>query len=96
MLPLNIETGRWAGTQADERVCNKCRNGNIEDEVHFLCDCPEYESCRVVLYESARSTCAEFYDLAIIYKFMYLMQYNSREVAKYLDCAFNIRKDIFI
>ncbi len=51
-LPLDTETGRWAGTQADERVCNICRNGSIEDEVHFLCVWPEYESCRVVLYES--------------------------------------------
>ena len=29
-----------------------CTNGNIEDEVNFLCVGPEYESYRIVLYES--------------------------------------------
>ncbi len=44
-LPVHNETDRWAGIQADERVCNICRNGNIEHEVHFLLICAEYESC---------------------------------------------------
>ncbi len=52
-LPLHIETGRWADIQADERVCNICRTGNIEDQVHFLCVCPAFKSCHITLYESA-------------------------------------------
>ncbi len=71
-----------------------CRNGNVKDEFHFLRICPEYESCRITLYEFAQSTCVEFHDLAIIDKFIYIMQHNSREVAKYLNSAFNIHEDI--
>lgn len=36
-LPLHIVTGRWAGVHSDERVCNIFCNGNVEDEVIFLC-----------------------------------------------------------
>ncbi len=36
-LSLHIETGRYAGIQEDERLCCICINGNIEDEVNFLC-----------------------------------------------------------
>ncbi len=35
------------------RVFNLSRNGDIEDEIHFLC--PEYESYRIALYRSAQN-----------------------------------------
>ncbi len=35
---------------------NICRNGNIDDGVHFLRVCPEYESCHIVLYMSLLKT----------------------------------------
>ncbi len=42
---LTIETGRHKKIQKDERICPLCNNG-IEDETHFLIQCPSYEQMR--------------------------------------------------
>ena len=36
VLPLRIETGRFSGLKAEERVCQLCDSGDIEDEKHFI------------------------------------------------------------
>ena len=49
--PLRIETGRYNLPNAlppEQRVCWFCNNG-IEDEVHFLLDCPIYSEDRKIL-----------------------------------------------
>ena len=33
---LRIETGRWSGIRREERICNQCSIGEIEDVEHFL------------------------------------------------------------
>ena len=35
---LEIETGRYVGTQPDLRVCKLCKTG-VEDEMHFTLHC---------------------------------------------------------
>ena len=39
---LHSETGRWAVPKTPwmERICHICENRNIEDENHFLLECP--------------------------------------------------------
>ena len=41
----NIETGRYDKISRCDRICPVC-GLNIEDEVHFLFDCPKYSSIR--------------------------------------------------
>ena len=36
ILPLRIETGRFRNFPVEERVCEICGNGDIEDEKHFV------------------------------------------------------------
>ena len=38
---LQIETGRYRNVPRDERICKKCSENEIEDEVHFLIKCSE-------------------------------------------------------
>ena len=38
---LQIETGRYRNVPRDERICQKCSENEIEDEVHFLIKCSE-------------------------------------------------------
>ena len=42
---LAIETGRWARPKLprQHRVCSKCSCTVVEDEVHFLFECPAYD-----------------------------------------------------
>ena len=44
---LKCETGRWTRpvTPSDERRCFNCNN-KVEDEYHFLLECPVYEETR--------------------------------------------------
>jgi hypothetical protein len=41
---FHSETGRWSisKTPWDERVCHLCDTKKVEDENHFLLDCPAY------------------------------------------------------
>ena len=45
---LAIETGRWARPKLprQHRVCSKCSCTVVEDEVHFLFECPAYDRIR--------------------------------------------------
>ena len=42
---LNIEIGRYDKISRCDRVCPVC-GLNIEDEIHFLLNCPKYSSIR--------------------------------------------------
>jgi len=44
--PLQVEVGRWSGRPLEERLCRVCITGQIEDELHFLCQCYVYDSLR--------------------------------------------------
>ena len=44
ILPIHIETGRFRGLDVKFRLCQFCNV--IEDELHFLFSCKEYESIR--------------------------------------------------
>ena len=44
---LEIETGRWKpDTLREERICKLCPLGKVEDEVHFIAECPTYGEIR--------------------------------------------------
>jgi len=43
---LRIETGRYDKIPRDDRLCSLCNCNKIEDEAHFLLDCPSYSSIR--------------------------------------------------
>jgi hypothetical protein len=45
---IHSETGRWSipKTPWDERVCHFCDTKKVEDEKHFLLDCPAYTHIR--------------------------------------------------
>ncbi len=44
ILPLRIETGRFARIPLNERICEQCDLMKIEDEFHFICEREFYES----------------------------------------------------
>ena len=43
---LMIETGRYENTPREQRICQFCNMGKIEDEYHFLLVCPNYPDLR--------------------------------------------------
>ena len=39
ILPLEIEIGRYRDIPLEKRLCQVCKNGSVEDEIHFLGNC---------------------------------------------------------
>ena len=50
---LHIEKGRHKGLPVEERLCTMCKDNCIEDETHFLTECPAYEELRMPLLRLA-------------------------------------------
>ena len=40
---LTVEKGRYIGIPRHDRICKVCKTGSIENEQHFLLECPEYK-----------------------------------------------------
>ena len=43
---LNIELGRHHNIERSERICTLCDAKEIEDEYHFILQCPRYSNLR--------------------------------------------------
>ncbi len=43
---LQVETGRYKRIDEENRTCLICNSEEIEDEFHFIMECPEYRSLR--------------------------------------------------
>ena len=52
---LNIELGRHKRpyVPVEERICDKCNSGHVEDEIHCLLICTKWKNSRVKLIEVA-------------------------------------------
>jgi Reverse transcriptase (RNA-dependent DNA polymerase) len=48
---LEIETGIWARTPVENRTCKCCNLNSVEDEMHFVFDCPLYSQIRQVFHK---------------------------------------------
>jgi hypothetical protein len=40
---LRLETGRYVGLERDNRICEKCHMNVVENEIHFVIECPFYK-----------------------------------------------------
>ncbi len=50
ILPLEIEVGRWANKNVEERLCLVCNEGLVKDELHFIFHCNYYNPKRCDLF----------------------------------------------
>ena len=92
ILPLHVETGRWQNIPWEERTCKLCNQNCVEDEFHFLCNCDLYIAHRNSLFDKVTGKNLEFATLSTEDKFLYLLKFENREVARYLERAYDMRK----
>ena len=59
-LPLAVEVGRYTGTPYIERVCRLCGTGEVEDQNHFLINCPSLSHIRQKLFMHCNSILRSF------------------------------------
>ena len=57
---LAIERGRYKNINPENRLCKNCQMQNIEDEIHFLIECPKYLHEHEKLLTSVYEFCKKF------------------------------------
>jgi hypothetical protein len=114
IAPLRIETlsGRYEsnvdivtgqarkGVPSECRIC-KCCYGDVEDEFHFLLECPQYKALRHKLLYAFRAYCTECNqpfpeNRKVLFNFLMACQdiHVINAVATYLWEAFNYRTSL--
>ncbi len=63
ILQLQIEAGRWANTNVEERLCLVCNEGLVEDEHHFVFHCNYYNPKRCDFFAHMTKSVRNFIDL---------------------------------
>ena len=48
ILPIQVETGRFRNVKLEERICTLCQLNEVEEEYHFLFQCPTYVNLRQI------------------------------------------------
>ncbi len=94
ILPLHIETGRFRGLDLEDRTCQICNTQEIEDELHFICACNEYNNPRQILYNKISEKSNEFNVLTDKDKFIFIMKHEWKLLCAYLNDSWNIRNSI--
>jgi len=92
ILPLHIETGRFRNIRAENRVCTICNSGLVEDEIHFLFNCPAYNLSRNLFLNDINQNSIEFMRKDVSEKLTFLMENYPRQTSKFIVRCFNLRR----
>ncbi len=87
-------TGRFRGTQLDERICQLCDTQEVEDEIHFVCKCNLYKDLRKTMYRTVQHKHTDFYMYDNKDKFILLVQKEWKILGNYLVEAWSERTQI--
>ena len=96
---LEIERGRYAKIDREERLCKICAGNAIENETHFLWDCSKYENERNMFINSTHisNVCNSFHYLNPGTKSAVILNADSlkllRSTSKYISTLQKIRKE---
>ena len=93
ILPLKLETGRFTGTKPEDRLCDICNSGAVEDECHFLFHCSHYLQERAHFYLQLRDY-PNFGNLTDIQKLKMLFILEPRKLAKFACKVLQKRQDM--
>ena len=79
----------------NERLCKLCSENEVEDEIHFLLKCPNYNDERIALLNQAITLNQNFINLPIAEQVKFLMNNLNliKHVAKYVEnvCSTNYK-----
>ena len=82
---LSIEAGRYARIDRSDRLCSKCTMGVLADEMHFLLDCPAYNTESVPFFSLVGDTCKTFMLMNNSDKYFWLLNCENEMVMQRLS-----------
>ena len=91
---LCIQTGRYGRNRSErqDRLCNICDSGDVEDEFHFIL------KCKIYMIVRRRYIDAFYYKRASMFKLCQLFKSTDKFVlnnlACYIKCAMKIRSNL--
>ena len=91
---IAIETGRWRGMELQNRVCEICGNGDVEDEMHFLLKCAVYDDLRLDVFEKCQTKNDMFLQLNDTEKLLEIVNRNERVLSEFLLSSWNRRRSL--
>ena len=91
ILPLSIETGRFRGVEINNRICPVCSQ-MVEDEFHFLMQCPAYQDLRATMFNRIACDHAYFAEMDDLEKFIFANINYQNLIGSYLLTAIDRRK----
>lgn len=97
--PLQVETDRYSKKYIEKakRICKHCNLDKVEDEEHFILECPKYNSERLQFFNTISSFFDNFINLNISTKFNWLFIQEDVKLLKvfatYLNNCLDIRRN---
>ena len=96
ILPLRIETGRYNQTLLNDRICEYCTSGLVEEEYHFIFSCNLYSPMREHLLDKCEELHPNFSHLEEVEKSRFVLnnEFIQLHTANYVSEAYFLRKEI--
>ena len=95
ILPLEVEGGRFVGTDKHERFCTVCVSRKIEDEYHFLYVCPPLEDVRNRFYDNHIPDKTQFESWSHLERTKFLMKEDMIKLTgAFIEEMFHKRRDL--
>ena len=95
ILPLEVEVGRFARKDKEERFCTVCQTQQIEDEYHFLYTCNKLKSLRKATLKEFIPDLKSFKKLDNRDKTKILMkEENIKHTGSFIEKMFLKRRDL--
>ena len=92
---LEIETGRYTGLPAEQRLCKLCKS-DVGDEAHFILTCPALQDSRCCLFDYMSLRTPNFPHLSVeeMLRAVMVEAGHSRRVSSLLHHMFRVRQSL--
>ena len=94
VLPLEIERGRRKNVPKEQRFCKLCNSEQVENEPHFIFDCPALENYRSPFISDLSRNVPFFHNLNSSQKLQFLF-FNDLTPNHALETAAKLIVDLF-
>ena len=93
ILPIQVEIGCYTNVKRELRFCKVCQQNKVEDEAHFLFDCPILQVERELFYDEYVENKEDFKNLPDMDKITFLINKdNVKKLGIFLESMLNKRR----